>query len=321
MLPTIVIALGGTGGHVLPAQKIGDELSSKYNIIYMGVGLSKNRFFEKKGIDVDGGGLSSGLVNFALKNVKGIIQAKQFLKEIKPKFVIGFGSFHSFPVLSAAAYLNIPYYLFEFNVVPGRVNRLFSQGAEKVFVHFKSKRKKLKGKLVEIDYAFEPIKMISKEEARKHFGLDPDRKTLLVFGGSQGAEAINRLISQSIKQLEERFQILHFSGGKSFCTRMDLAWSAADLAICRAGAGAMREVLIYEKPAILIPYPEAKDDHQRYNADYIEEVVGGGICLSEKGLTADSFVKKVFEEEERIKERKEAIRNFKKERPSFKELL
>ena len=197
MRKKIVIAVGGTGGHVLPAQKIGKKLSSEFEIIYMGVGLSKNPFFEKKEshfYDIDGGGLAQGLIQCGKKNFHGIRNAKILLNKLKPDFVIGFGSYHSFPVLAAAVYLGISYYLFEFNVVPGRVNRLFSGRAKKVFIHFEPKRKKLRGFLALIDYAFEDLVTISQKDARLHFGLHPDKKTLLVFGGSQGSDAINNFV-------------------------------------------------------------------------------------------------------------------------------
>jgi len=309
-----VIAVGGTGGHVLPAQKIGAKYKDCYDVIYMGVGLSNNVFFNKQENafhDIDGAGLSKGVINCGIKNFRGLIKAKQLFKQIQPEFVIGFGSYHSFPALAAAAYLGIPYELFEFNVVPGKVNRLFSRGARNVFIHFEPKLKKLHGKLNYIDYAFEEITKVSKEEALSHFGLDATKKTILVFGGSQGADAINKLIHEAAPQLLNHFQLLHFPGKETalhesyrdmqmtahvsaFCHRMDLAWIASDLAICRAGAGAMRELLIYDTPAILIPYPEAKDNHQAYNAKYIEQI-GAGICLLQNALTPDLLVAKIFE--------------------------
>jgi UDP-N-acetylglucosamine--N-acetylmuramyl-(pentapeptide) pyrophosphoryl-undecaprenol N-acetylglucosamine transferase len=297
MRKKIVIAVGGTGGHVLPAMKIGKKLSEKFDVFYMGVGLSKNPFFSKEGanfFDIEGGGRSLGLFKCLAKNIKGILQARKILREMSPEKVIGFGSYHSFPVLAAGAYLGIAYKLFEFNVVPGRVNRLFSRGAKKVFIHFMPQKKKLHGNLVPIDFSFEEHLEISQHEARLYFGLEPDKKTILVFGGSQGAEAINQVIKEVAPQLIEEFQLLHLSG-TPFCTRMDLAWAACDFAICRAGAGAMREILIYEKPAILIPYPAAQDDHQTYNANYMQNIVKGAHHVKQSELTSELLTKKIFD--------------------------
>lgn len=342
MRQKIVIAVGGTGGHVLPAQKIGRKLSSKFDVVYIGVGLSKNPFFDKEGVDyydIEGAGLARGVLECGKANFRGIRAAKIVLAKLKPEFVIGFGSFHSFPVLAAAVYLGVPYYLFEFNVVPGKVNRLFSRGAKKVFIHFEPKRKKLSGNLTLVDYAFENLPIVSQNEARLHFGLNPHKKTLLIFGGSQGASIINDLVVNGAEQLKGEFQVLHFPGKESnyheaynslsipsyvepFCSRMDLAWLAADLAICRSGAGAMREILIYETPAILIPYPNAKDDHQTDNAKYIEEVVKGGVHLKQSNITSELLMRQVFVSGMQIDLMKQAIQKFKAEqqRPPFSEL-
>jgi UDP-N-acetylglucosamine--N-acetylmuramyl-(pentapeptide) pyrophosphoryl-undecaprenol N-acetylglucosamine transferase len=342
MRKTVIIAVGGTGGHVIPAQKIGKALSLEFNVVYVGVGLLKNNFFQKETNlfhDIEGSGLSKGVISCFKKNMKGIFQAKKLLKEYDPSHVIGFGSFHSFPVLAAALYFKIPYDLFEFNVIPGRVNSLFSKWARKIFIHFEPRGKKLSKNLIKIDYEFEKFKEVSQEEARGFFGLDKDKKTLLVFGGSQGADVINQLMPNVSKEVKEEFQILHFPGKESdfdkiyknlgvkasvtsFCDRMELAWSAADLAICRAGAGAMREILVFEKPAILIPYPKASDDHQTWNAKYIEDVVKGGILLSEKNLRSEELVKKIRECIKNSNQMKESIKLFKnkEKRPFFSEV-
>ena len=335
MRKKIIIAVGGTGGHVLPAQKIGKKLSERFEVVYLGVGLSSNPFFEKEGThfyDIEGSGLAKGVVHCLKKNLRGIRDAKILLNKLKPDFVIGFGSYHSFPVLVAGAYLGIPYYLFEFNVVPGKVNRLFSRGATKVFIHFQPKRKKLEGNLELIDYSFEDLITVSQIEARLHFNLDPDKKTLLVFGGSQGAGAINDLVLKGAPQLRDQYQLLHFSGKdndfqqkytelsitnhvRPFCKRMDLAWTACDLAICRSGAVAMREILIFEKPAILIPYPGSKDDHQTDNAKYIEETVQGGTHLTQKKLTPEALINHILITTSKLDAMKQSIQEFKAKNP------
>ncbi len=316
MRKKIVIAVGGTGGHVLPAMKIGKRLSDKFDLVYMGVGLSKNEFFDKEVgpfKDVEGGGKSLGFFKCILNNIKGILEARKFLHEIKPEKVIGFGSYHSFPVLAAAAYLGISYDLFEFNVIPGRVNRLFSKGAKKVFIHFQPQKKRLRGNLIPIDFAFEDHSLVSQQSARIHFGLEAEKKTILVFGGSQGARAINEAINEVRDQLTDQFQFLHFSG-TPFCNRMDLAWTASDFAICRSGAGAMREILIYEKPAILIPYPNAKDDHQTYNANYMKDIVKGAYHIKQSEISPELLKKTIMNMYEKLPTIKAHIAAYKAEK-------
>ena len=230
----VVLAVGGTGGHVLPAMQIGHQMEAEgYQVTYMGFGLSGNRFFDKELHHYD--------VGTSWK--AGIQISVRLLKRLQPTMVFGFGSFHSVPILAAALWLRVPYYLFEFNVMPGRVNRLFAYGAKKVFVHFDVKRP-LRGVIEKIDYPFAFPDVIPQKEAVHHFGLESHRKTLLVFGGSQGAEAINQLVLRSSPYLRDAFQVLHFPGKESlvketydtygipsyvepFCHRMHLAIKSA----------------------------------------------------------------------------------------------
>jgi UDP-N-acetylglucosamine--N-acetylmuramyl-(pentapeptide) pyrophosphoryl-undecaprenol N-acetylglucosamine transferase len=339
----VIIAVGGTGGHVLPSEKIAKKLSEDYDVVFMGVGLSKNPFFHKEGvnyIEVRGGGLKSGIWNFLKENLFGIYEAKAILKKLQPKFVVGFGSFHSFPVLQAAFSQQIPYYLFEFNTVPGRVNRIYSRSARKVFIHFKPREKRILGNLVEIDFAFDEIQYHEKNKAKEHFGFDVNKPVILAFGGSLGANAINNSMRNISTEIKDEFQIIHFTGKecdinihyqnlgiksyvKPFSKEMDLAWQASDLAICRSGAGAMREMIYYLKPVIMIPYPEAKDQHQLHNAKYVQNEIKGGVFLDEKHLDNDSLlfaIRKVYQEREALSSNIEAYKKG-KVRPSFDEVL
>jgi UDP-N-acetylglucosamine--N-acetylmuramyl-(pentapeptide) pyrophosphoryl-undecaprenol N-acetylglucosamine transferase len=152
---------------------------------------------------------------------------------------------------------------------------------------------------------------IEKGGAREYFYLKPDVFTFLVFGGSQGAESINRLFSEAACRLKDptSFQVIHVTGKtgpaenlrklyaaagipacvKSFEERMDLAWSAASVVICRSGAATVAEQITYAVPGILVPFPQAADDHQTKNALFIEEKVRGGITCPESTLTVDKL--------------------------------
>ena len=151
------------------------------------------------------------------------------------------------------------------------------------------------------------------------FRLNPALKTILIFGGSQGAQAINKLAAQAIIKLPEeirkQIQILHFTGDSrsqqqvediykqnhikavvsDFETRMDLAWQAADFIVSRSGAGTLAEMLEFEVPAILIPYPHATDNHQESNADYMVDIVGGAVKLLERELKADKLLSVIMD--------------------------
>lgn len=310
----IVIATGGTGGHVFPAEALASELiAQSYDITFVGGGLATNRYFHRnhfKFYEV----LSSALfkVNIfrsAWRIFQGICQSWKILTEVGPELVIGFGSFYTFPVLVAAKLKKIPIVLFEPNAIPGKVNRLFSKWASLSAVQFGEAGKWLRGNIIEVKMPTGKRQPVETTAAREYFYLKPDLFTFLVFGGSQGAESINQLFSEAACQMKERisFQVIHVTGKtasaeqmrqlyakagipacvKAFEERMDLAWSAASFVICRSGAAAVAEQMAYAVPGILIPFPKAADNHQLKNALFIEEKVKGGITCPESTLTVD----------------------------------
>lgn len=159
---------------------------------------------------------------------------------------------------------------------------------------------------------------VSTEEARAYFDLAPDKTTLLVFGGSQGAQALNNAVTQALcsafnPAVGQNLQIIHITGQpeattiiryryrewhlkacvKEFETRMDLAWQAADFMISRAGAGTISEAIEYEVPGILIPFPRAADNHQEKNADFMVTTVGGAEKILERDLDGQRLIRKI----------------------------
>ncbi len=337
----ILIATGGTGGHVFPAQALARQLQEKdYDVLFMGKGLATNKYFERelfKSVSIDSAtpfqrGLFQKLLAVAFLG-KGIWQAFKEIRKFKPAMVVGFGSFHAFPVLAAAWFSRVPISLFESNSVPGKVNRFFSRYSLFCGVQFLEAQKRLKGVCYEVRMPFWS-KGQEENSLANYFSLHPSLFTVLVFGGSQGAAFINPIVAETLNQfhLEERpLQVIHMTGNeassenikklyekqgvgahvKPFEKNMHLAWASADLVICRSGAATISEMIEFEVPAIFIPYPAATDQHQLKNALFLTEEVKGALCLEEKNLTKEELLSLL--QKCNIKEMKSSIQQFKVE--------
>lgn len=324
----ILIAAGGTGGHLFPAQALAKEIGAnkkKVELLFAGAGLATNRYFHREIFSFEEvlssspyRGRAGELLSALWLILKGVQKSLQILGRFKPDLVVGFGSFHSFPLLAAAVCKRVPILIFESNVIPGRVNRLFSRFSILSCAQFAEAQERLLGPTVAVSMPFwekEEKKACTKEEARVYFGLKPDLFTLLVFGGSQGAASINRVVSDFAAHLAKegyKFQVVHIAGSKNeesvrssytsldipvcvkgFEEEMAFAWKAADLVICRSGAATLAELVIFEVPAILIPFPRASEDHQRKNAEFMEKRVQGAITLLESDLTKEELFKRI----------------------------
>lgn len=313
MSKKVVLAVGGTGGHVFPAIALADLLKKEIpeiEILFMGGKLEKNPYFTQSSYPYKSthcGTLTKNPFKFFREGtnlLRGLWQSNKALREFKPDLMIGFGSYYSFPSLVAASYRKVPFILHESNSIPGKVNRFFSPRANVTGILFPQAAKKLKGKTEVVDM---PLRTgyksgsCNKKEALEYFKLPKWGPTLLIFGGSQGAQQLNLMAAEGITG---DLQIIHITGSslhlekiqdyyrqkkidacvKEFETRMDLAWQAADVALCRAGAGTISEALEFEVPCLLIPYPHASDDHQRGNAEFFCDFAKGGVWLHEKKL-------------------------------------
>ncbi len=239
--------------------------------------------------------------------LKGVRQSRKILREFRPDLVVGFGSFYTLPMLIAAALAKTPLILHEQNAIVGKVNRLFSRFADLTAITFPESAAAIKGNVVEALYPLR--KKSEKIDPWDYFQLDPNKKTLLVFGGSQGARALNDLFLESIEKIQTPFQVLHLAGKadcfekaqafyynlnvphtlKEFDPRIDLALQIADLAITRSGAGTIAELIDSETPAILIPFPYAAENHQVDNGTHFVDQVGGGVLHLEKELTGQKL--------------------------------
>lgn len=319
---SIVIAAGGSGGHLFPAQTLALQLQSAYpfyDIVFIGKGLDTSRFFQRERFayaSVESSSIShKNLFRGFFLLCKGVIQALSLLKKYKPSVVVGFGSFHSFPVLAAAVLRKIPIVLFESNAIPGRVNRIFSRFATLSCIQFPMAQKGLKGQCQEVSMpTWEGIekKEVTEEEALAYFSLHKGRVTFLVFGGSQGARFINTVFIDALHKVHKQhtaLQVIHLTGDKTsqeeiqneydklgvvacvkhFEPNMAFAWKIADVAICRAGAATLSELIHFEVPSILIPYPYAAEQHQLKNALFLESL-GGAFCLEEKQVSTDNLL-------------------------------
>ncbi len=313
-------AVGVTGDHLFPAQALARDLREKdpsIEIVFAGGRLSASAFFHTEQFahkEIASGSPFRGNPLKALLSIsRGTLQSNRLIGAFSPDLVIGFGSFYSLPLLMSARMKKIPYLLVESNAIPGRVNRLFSSKALFTALQFDQAKTHFKGaaRKVRMPYWAKKKQSPSKAHARQHYELNPDLLTLLVLGGSGGAKAINDVIPAI--SMSENFQVIHLCGDeaeilplcrkyeeyrvpahiKAFERDMDLAFTAADIAICRAGAGTLNELIEYRLPSVLIPWPGASEDHQRKNAEILEAIGGAQIVLQKNISNLSTAVRKV----------------------------
>lgn len=310
----ILIATGGSGGHIFPAIGFASDLTD-HDVVFAGGGLETNRFFDQERYPFHT--VTSATFGFKnplkmamglLKLYRGTKESLSLLHKIKPDLVVGFGSFHTLPLLLAARWTKTPFVLSEADAYPGRVNRLMAPFSRFVAVQFPEAAKHIKGKTQVCPLPLrEGFKKgpLPKEGARLSLGLDPCKKTVLVFGGSQGAKSLNDIVAKEISQVHRELdiQLIHLTGYKDneklaahykniglkalvlpFSSEMPLLWSASDLCIARAGASTIGEMIAFTVPGILIPYPFAMNNHQEKNGEIISKKIGGAAMLKESEL-------------------------------------
>jgi UDP-N-acetylglucosamine--N-acetylmuramyl-(pentapeptide) pyrophosphoryl-undecaprenol N-acetylglucosamine transferase len=296
----IIIAGGGTGGHIFPAIAIANaikQLQPDADILF--VGAEGKMEMEKvpqagypiKGLTIAGFNRSSLIKNIGLplKVIKSFFQVRTIIKQFKPTAVIGVGGYSSFPVLRVAQTKGIPTFIHESNSFAGKANMMLGKKATKIFVaidgmeqFFPANKIVVTGNPVRASIAHSKV---TQAEALSFFGLQSHIKTVLVVGGSLGAKSINDAIANHIETfVEQGLQLIWQTGktnaayykalanGKSnvwvseFITQMEMGYAAADIVISRAGAMAVTELCVAGKPSIFVPYPFAAEDHQTANA-------------------------------------------------------
>jgi UDP-N-acetylglucosamine--N-acetylmuramyl-(pentapeptide) pyrophosphoryl-undecaprenol N-acetylglucosamine transferase len=313
-----ILSGGGTGGHIYPAIAIANELKSRFpnaDILFVG---AKDKMEMQKvpqaGYPIQGlwiAGLQRRLTFdnalFPVKLLSSLLKSRQIIKQFKPDVVIGTGGFASGPLLQMANSVGIPTVIQEQNSYPGITNKLLSKKAnaicvayEKLERFFPKEKIVLTGNPVRQDL----IEVQSKRaEGLAHYNLDPNKKTILILGGSLGARRINQLIEKELEFFASQNVQLLWQCGKfyldeyqkfnsenvqvmAFIERMDLVYAAADVVISRAGASSVSELCIVGKPVIFIPSPNVAEDHQTKNAKSVADK-NGAILIRESELDSN----------------------------------
>ena len=310
-----IIATGGTGGHLFPALRVAKELKRAGNdILFLGSFTRGRKQIQKSGFTFEEVGAKGcvgasfrGKVVSAVRMIKAVFRSFRSLKKFRPDAVLGFGGYGAFPVVLSAVVLRCPALIHEQNVVPGRANALLAKFVQKIAVSFQKSER-----------YFDPKKTVltgcpchlPKDDADRtailsEFQLKEGKRTILVFGGSQGSRRINEVFIETAGSLREQldFQVIHISGGQDhqklqdrynqlgipfalfdFLDKMEKAYHISDLVISRAGAVTVSEIIRFKLPAIFIPYPHAYG-HQKENASVLCDA-GAAQLIKDKDFSA-----------------------------------
>ena len=325
----IVISGGGTGGHVYPAIGIAKELvklDAETEVVFIGGAdrlestLVPQQGFRFLPISVAGfpRKLTWRWMPVVWKVCSGFAKSLWLLQNLKPSVVVGTGGYVCGPVLLAAVLLGIPIVIQEQNAAPGLTNRILARWAKAIYLAFQTAGTHFPadGTMVVGNPIRRTIGMVERTcETYDSLGLDPERKTVFVMGGSQGAQAINQNVADALDDLasvQQHLQFVHQTGETDYevvKTRyqqsslrhvvqpyfdpIETIYSVADLMVCRAGGMTIAEITACGIPAILIPLPTAAGDHQRLNAQAVSEA-GGGIVLDQPTLTGRKLANEII---------------------------
>jgi UDP-N-acetylglucosamine--N-acetylmuramyl-(pentapeptide) pyrophosphoryl-undecaprenol N-acetylglucosamine transferase len=316
----IAFAAGGTGGHILPALSVADELRARMNgleTLFIGTryGLEGTlvpaagyeiRYISARG--VRGKGIAARVRNTTGISV-GFVQSLALLSRFKPDIVFGSGGYASAAVVLAASFLRKKIVIQEQNSIPGLTNRLLARCARRIYLGFAKASEYFgnhRGLVVTGNPLRADVAAADSIGARAEFGLMGAGPVLLVFGGSQGARTLNHAAAeyllaradvQGIIQTGEHDYawVMERLGAQSprcfvrpYIDAMHRAYGAASVALARAGALSVSEIAAVGLPSILVPYPHAADDHQRYNASFLADA-GGAIVIEDSKLNGDTL--------------------------------
>lgn len=319
----IVLTGGGTGGHLFPALALAEELKAidkGCEILFIGSaagiekGIVPKHGYPLEFLDIQGfkgkGLYSKALI--CLKAAKAVFAAKGMLKAFRPDGVVGTGGYSSGPVVLAARLLGIKTAILEQNSVPGMTNRILGRVVNKVFVAFDESKKFFPGGRVIA--AGNPVRKeilkISNSIRLRRIQIPNSNFKILIFGGSQGAKAVNTAFLDALEYLadiRDGMKIIHQTGDADyaavketyarkgikadvyrFIDDMAEAYSQADIVICRAGATSIAEITALGLASILIPYPFAADNHQAVNAQILSDK-GAAIMISQDEIIGDAL--------------------------------
>jgi UDP-N-acetylglucosamine--N-acetylmuramyl-(pentapeptide) pyrophosphoryl-undecaprenol N-acetylglucosamine transferase len=312
-MKTAVVVAGGTGGHLYPGIATARAIVSEgtWEAVFivrkgdMGKALLQREGF--KVFEIPGQGwprkFSRQMLKFPWVQLTGFKEAWSVLGQLKPQVIIGMGGYLSFPVILAARLRRIPALVHEQNVHPGLSNRFLAPWVQSIAVSFDESRRAFPAQKVWLSgLPVRPeIGKVSSGAGRQRFKLDPEKFTVLVFGGSLGARHLNESVADTWPLLSEwadRLQVLHVTGERDYsqisqryahpavksvvlpyCHDMPAALGAADFVICRAGASTVAELVVSRKPALLVPFPFASENHQFYNAEVMVQQGAADMLL------------------------------------------
>ncbi len=329
----IVLTGGGTGGHIYPALAVGSYLSNKgHKIVYIGgvnkleAELALESGFPFYGISVAPlpRKISINLFKNIFTNFKGILQAYRLMRQIKPDLVLGTGGYVAGPVVLAASLAGKKTIIHEQNAYPGISNKLLARFADEIALNFAAAKKYLpENVLAKTVITGNPVRQqiitTTRERAALGLKLNPNLKTVVISGGSQGARSINEAVIGIYKKIikDDRFQLIHLTGKSNYQQMLDLlteqglgerpkrlkilpylhqmdwAYAMADLIVYRAGATGLAEITARGVAAVLIPFPYAAEDHQVVNAQALVNQ-GAAIMIQEKNLSEKKLTSTVF---------------------------
>lgn len=317
----ILIAAGGSGGHIFPGIALAKEFCKKsYDVIFVASTRKLDRkilqdepykkvFLSTNPMPYT---FSHRIIIFLIKLALDTIRALCILLKFRPDIVVGFGGYTAGTILLCASTLGIKTVIHEQNLIPGRTNAILDRLVDKIAVSFPETKKYFKNK--NVVFTGNPLRAESlkewPQEAIVNLRLDKNKITILVMGGSQGAMSLNDLISRSIVSLpgekKEKIQVIHITGPKEqikiqqlynesgisgrvfgFIRNINEAYSVCDIVISRSGAAALFELAAFKKPMMLIPYPDRKNN-QRFNAIFFAEK-NAAIYVDEKNAQAEEI--------------------------------
>jgi len=320
-----VIACGGTGGHLFPGLAVAEELrrgGCRVTLMVSPKDVDQKAIASISGMSIvtlPAVGLNrGGWMSFFPGFWKSYQLARRLFAEQRPDVVLAMGGFVSAPPVAAGRRCGAKTFLHESNSIPGRANRWLARWVDGAFVYFATAAPRLRAKRVEVSgMPVRPqfLQPLTEREARMALGLNPNAPVLLVMGGSQGAASINDLTLGAIPLLRQAvpdLQFMHLTGARdfekvragyqahnipalvrSFFDEMGAALAAADVAVSRAGASSLAELAARQLPAVLIPYPNAADNHQHCNARAFAQ--SGAARMLEQGMaTSESLAMEIL---------------------------
>ncbi len=321
--PFVAIACGGTGGHLFPGLAVAGQLNQRgcrTALLISPKEIDQQAVKSARGMEIfilPAVGLQNrNYFSFTASFVKSLFTARKIFRRCKPDAVLAMGGFTSAPPIFVARELGAKTFLHESNTIPGRANRFLARFVNEAFVGFPETVSRLRvGKITHTGTPVRPQFSVGQDpveprlrQCRLALGLDPNRPTVLVMGGSQGASGINEIILATLPGLADHhstWQWLHLTGAahfeqvkrtyaerslkavvQPFLADMDLALGAATVAVSRAGASSLAEIAAMRLPSLLVPFPAAADNHQFHNARAFE-TTGAARLLEQKNAAPE----------------------------------